>query len=75
MHGVNSVPCKSQKSSKKSLGSRHRKHPFTLLAGEGDPKRHPEPYRSLPLSLIVSKSLKVKRILLLESPYTAPHTT
>lgn len=41
MSVVKYVPCKSQELSSKSLGSRHRKHPFTLVAGEGGFKGHP----------------------------------
>lgn len=66
MDGVKYVPCKSQKLSSKSLGSKRRKHPFTLVAGERRFQETPQQYiQVMPLSLIVSKNLKVKRILLL----------
>lgn len=67
MDGVKDVPCKSQKLSSKSLGSKlGRKYPFTLVAGEGRFQETPQQYiQVVPLSLIVSKNLKVKRTLLL----------
>lgn len=44
MHCMKNIPCKNQKLTNKSLGSKHRKRPFTLLTREGEfqetPKQH-----------------------------------